>query len=68
MVSYPADTPDLTVPLLAAGAQDVDLVMPVINPNDCVKFEQATRQLGIPDEKVLASPICINADVAAGAR
>ena len=59
-----ADTPDLTVPLLAAGAQDVDLVMPVINPNDCVKFEQAIQQLGIPDEKVLASPICINADVA----
>ena len=58
----PANTPDLTVPLLAAGAQDVDLVMPVINPNDCVKFEQAIQQLGIPDEKVLASPICINAD------
>jgi len=66
VVSYPADTPDLTVPLLAAGAQDVDLVMPVINPNDCVKFAEATRQLNIPDEKVLASPICINADVAAG--
>ena len=66
VVSYPASTPDLTVPLLAAGAQDVDLVMPVINPNDCVKFAEATRQLGIPDEKVLASPICINGDVAAG--
>jgi branched-chain amino acid transport system substrate-binding protein len=63
VVPYAADTPDLTVPLLAAGAQNVDLVMPVINPNDCVKFEQATQQLKIPDEKVLASPICINADV-----
>ncbi|MEY2522950.1 MAG: branched-chain amino acid transport system substrate-binding protein [Ilumatobacteraceae bacterium] len=63
VVPYAANTPDLTVPLLAAGAQNVDLVMPVINPNDCVKFEQATQQLGIPDEKVLASPICINADV-----
>jgi branched-chain amino acid transport system substrate-binding protein len=66
VVSYPASTADLTVPLLSAGAQDVDLVMPVINPNDCVKFAEATRQLGIPDEKVLASPICINADVAKG--
>ena len=66
VVSYPANTPDLTVPLLAAGAQDVDLVMPVINPNDCVKFAEATRQLKIPDEKVLASPICINDDVAKG--
>jgi branched-chain amino acid transport system substrate-binding protein len=65
VVPYAANTPDLTVPLLAAGAQNVDLVMPVINPNDCVKFEQATQQLGIPDEKVLASPICINADVGA---
>jgi branched-chain amino acid transport system substrate-binding protein len=64
VVSYPANTPDLTVPLIAAGAQDVDLVMPVINPNDCVKFEQAIQQLEIPDEKVLASPICINGDVA----
>src|SRR6478752_2505053 len=53
-VSYPADTPDLTVPLISAGATDVDLVMPVINPNDCVKFEQAIQQLGIDDEKVLA--------------
>ena len=59
VVSYPANTPDLTVPLIAAGAQDVDLVMPVINTNDCVKFAQANQQLGIPDEKVLASPICI---------
>jgi len=59
VVSYPADAPDLTVPLLAADAQNVDIVMPVINPNDCVKFEQAIQQLGIPDEKVLASPICL---------
>jgi branched-chain amino acid transport system substrate-binding protein len=63
VVPYPANTPDLTVPLISAGATDVDLVMPVINPNDCVKFEQAIQQLGIPDEKVLASPICINAEV-----
>ncbi len=59
VVSYPANAPDLTVPLLAADAQNADIVMPVINPNDCVKFEQAIQQLGIPDEKVLASPICL---------
>ena len=64
VVSYPADTADLTVPLIAAGAQDVDLVMPVINPSDCVRFEQAIQQLDIPDEKVLASPICIQTAVA----
>jgi branched-chain amino acid transport system substrate-binding protein len=59
VVSYPPNTPDLTVPLLAAGAQNVDLVMPVINTSDCVKFAEATRQLNIPDEKVLASPVCL---------
>ena len=59
VVSYPANAADLTVPLLAADAQNADVVMPVINPNDCVKFEQAIQQLGIPDEKVLASPICL---------
>jgi branched-chain amino acid transport system substrate-binding protein len=59
VVSYPANAPDLTVPLQAAGATTADVVMPVINPNDCVKFEQAIQQLKIPDEKVLASPICL---------
>jgi branched-chain amino acid transport system substrate-binding protein len=59
VVSYPVTTPDLTVPLTAAGAQDVDLVMPVIIPPECVKFQQAILQLGIPEEKVLASPICL---------
>ena len=51
VVSYPADTPDLTVPLLAAGAQDVDLVMPVINPNDCVKFAEATGSSASPTRR-----------------
>jgi branched-chain amino acid transport system substrate-binding protein len=58
-VSYPANTTDLTQPLVAAGAQSADLVMPVINPNDCGKFEKAIQSLGIKDEKVLASPICL---------
>lgn len=59
VVSYPANAPDLTVPLTAAKAQDVDLVMPVINPNDCVKFQQAILQLKIPEDHVLGSPICL---------
>jgi branched-chain amino acid transport system substrate-binding protein len=57
--SYPATTADLTTVLLAADAQNVDLVMPVINTADCVKFAEAQRQLGIPDENVLASPVCL---------
>jgi branched-chain amino acid transport system substrate-binding protein len=58
-VSYPANTADLTQPLVAAGAQKADLVMPVINPNECGKFAKAVRALNIPDNKVLASPICL---------
>ena len=59
VVSYAPDAPDLTVPLLAADAQNVDLVMPVITTSDCVRFAEAARQLEIPDEKVLASPVCL---------
>jgi branched-chain amino acid transport system substrate-binding protein len=33
--------------------------MPVINPNDCGKFEKAIQALNIADSKVLASPICL---------
>jgi branched-chain amino acid transport system substrate-binding protein len=60
VVPFPTGTPDLSVPLQAAGADKVDIVMPVINPPDCVKFEKAVQSLGIPDEKVLASPVCLN--------
>jgi branched-chain amino acid transport system substrate-binding protein len=58
-VSYPANTADLTVPLLAAGATTADLVMPVIIPSECGKFQKAIQALGIDEGKVLASPICL---------
>jgi branched-chain amino acid transport system substrate-binding protein len=58
-VSYPANTADLSAPLVAAGALSADLVMPVINPNECGKFQKAIQALGIAEEKVLASPICL---------
>ncbi len=57
---YPQNTPDLTVPLLAAGAQEADIVMPVLAAPECVKWAEAQRALEIPDEKVLASPVCLN--------
>lgn len=66
VVSYAPNEPDLTVPLLAAGAVDADLVMPVIGQPDCVRFAEAQRQLGIPDEKVLASPVCLTPSVIEG--
>ena len=66
VVSYAPNEPDLTVPLLAAGALEADLVMPVIGQPDCVRFAEAQRQLGIPDEKVLASPVCLTPSVIEG--
>jgi branched-chain amino acid transport system substrate-binding protein len=66
VVSFPVNAPDLTAPLQAAGATSVDLVMPVINPSNCVKFEQARLQLKIPDDKILASPICLTPTTIAG--
>ena len=66
VVPYPQNTADLTVPLLAAGAQDADIVMPVIAQPECVKFAEAQRALGIPDEKVLASPVRLNPGVIEG--
>jgi branched-chain amino acid transport system substrate-binding protein len=59
-VSYPVSTADLSVPLVAAGALKADLVMPVILPFECGKFEKAIRALNIPDGKVLASPVCLS--------
>jgi hypothetical protein len=32
--------------------------MPVLAAPECVKWAEAQRALGIPDEKVLASPVC----------
>jgi branched-chain amino acid transport system substrate-binding protein len=56
---YSQNAPDFTVPLLAAKAQEADIVMPVLAAPECVKWAEAQRSLGIPDEKVLASPVCL---------
>ena len=66
VVPYSQNTADLTVPLLAAGAQDADIVMPVIAAPECVKFAEAQRALQIPDDKVLASPVCLTPAVIEG--
>jgi branched-chain amino acid transport system substrate-binding protein len=59
VASYPQNAPDLTAPLIAAGAQDADLVMPVLAAPECVRWAEAQRALGIPDDRVLASPVCL---------
>ena len=42
--------------------------MPVINPNDCGKFEKAIQALASRTDKVLASPICLTPTDDRGAR
>ena len=56
VVPYPQNTPDLTVPLLAAGAQDADIVMPVIAAPECVKFAEAQRALRDPRREGARQP------------
>ena len=52
VVSYPADDARPHGPAArGAGAQDVDLVMPVINPNECVKFAEATCSSASPTRR-----------------
>lgn len=66
VVAFDPDEPDLTVPLIAAGAEDADLVLPVLDQGLCVRVAEAQRDLGIPDEKVLTSPVCLTPAVIEG--
>lgn len=66
VVAFDPDEPDLTVPLIAAGAEDADLVLPVLDQGLCVRVAEAQRALGIPDEKVLTSPVCLTPAVIEG--
>ena len=56
---YPQNAPDFTVPLLAAGAQDADIVMPVLA---LPSASSGPRPSGARDprrEGLLASPVCL---------
>jgi branched-chain amino acid transport system substrate-binding protein len=66
VVAFDPDEPDLTVPLIAAGAESADLVLPVLDQGLCVRVAEAQRSLGIPDEKVLTSPVCLTPAVIEG--
>ena len=68
VVSYPANTPDLTVPLLAAGAQDVDLVMPVINPERLREVRAGDPAARHPRREGARQPDLPHADDDRGAR
>ena len=67
MGPYPATTTDLTGVLASTGAASADMVIPAVAAPDCVNIEKALTQQGITDpKKIVAAPLCLNGQVAAG--
>ena len=67
MGPYPPTTTDLTGVLASTGAASADMVIPAVAAPDCVNIEKALTQQGITDpKKIVAAPLCLNGQVAAG--
>ncbi|MGA8463518.1 MAG: ABC transporter substrate-binding protein, partial [Trebonia sp.] len=67
MGPYPPNTTDLTGVLASTGAASADLVIPAVAAPDCVNIQKALTQQGITDpKKIVAAPLCLNGQVAAG--
>jgi branched-chain amino acid transport system substrate-binding protein len=67
MGPYPANATDLTGVLASTGAATADMVIPAVAAPDCVNIEKAFTQQGITDpKKIVAAPLCLNGQVAAG--
>ena len=67
MGPYPENTTDLTGVLASTGAASADMVIPAVAAQDCVNIQKALTQQGITDpKKIIAAPLCLNGQVAAG--
>ena len=67
MGPYPENTTDLTGVLASTGAASADMVIPAVAAPDCVNIDKALIQQGITDpKKIVAAPLCLNGQVAAG--
>jgi branched-chain amino acid transport system substrate-binding protein len=67
MGPYPENTTDLTGVLASTGAASADMVIPAVAAPDCVNIQKALTQQGITDpKKIVAAPLCLNGQVAAG--
>ncbi|MFY9650590.1 ABC transporter substrate-binding protein [Trebonia sp.] len=67
MGPYPETTTDLTGVLASTGAASADMVIPAVAAQDCVNIDKALIQQGITDvKKIIAAPLCLNGQVAAG--
>jgi branched-chain amino acid transport system substrate-binding protein len=66
-VGYDEGETDLTGPLIAAGAETADMVIPYSESADCVNLAKSLISLGITDaKKIVSAPLCLNGQVAAG--
>jgi branched-chain amino acid transport system substrate-binding protein len=67
MGPYPENATDLTGVLASTGAATADMVVPAVAAPDCVNIQKAFTQQGITDpKKIVAAPLCLNGQVAAG--
>jgi branched-chain amino acid transport system substrate-binding protein len=62
---FDAQATDLLGPVTAAGAQTADMVVPITSGQGCVGVAKALKQLAVT-RPVVATPICLSADVAQG--
>jgi branched-chain amino acid transport system substrate-binding protein len=66
-VGYSASQTDLIGPLISAGAQTADMVIPYSSAAGCVNLAKGLKQLGITDsKKIVSAPLCLNSQVMAG--
>ncbi|MGH3271832.1 MAG: ABC transporter substrate-binding protein, partial [Trebonia sp.] len=67
MGPYPPGTTDLTGVLASTGAASADMIIPAVAAQDCVNIDKALIQQGVTDaKKIVAAPLCLNGQVAAG--
>jgi branched-chain amino acid transport system substrate-binding protein len=64
-VGFDPQATDLIGPVTAAGAQTADVIVPISAGRGCVGIAKALTQLRVT-KPVVATPICLSADVAKG--
>jgi branched-chain amino acid transport system substrate-binding protein len=65
-VGFTEGQTDLTGPLIAAGAQTADMVIPYSQSTDCANLANSLKSLAITDSrKIVSAPLCLNGQVAA---
>ena len=66
LVGYNPQTADVLGPLVAAGAQNADVIIPITDPTGCGNVAKALRQTGSVTT-VVTNPLCIDSRVESAA-